>query len=77
MTTRTLRYCSFQCTSLSLGTSVVATVVHTAMCVFGSRTFQFAADCPGVCRLQEDMYSYVTYSDDQSTKGKGTAIVEA
>ncbi|CAL8460670.1 g200 [Coccomyxa elongata] len=26
---------------------------------------------------QEDMYSYVTYSDDQSTKGKGTAIVEA
>ena len=31
----------------------------------------------GVCMLQEDMYSYVTYSDDQVTKGKGTAIVEA
>lgn len=27
--------------------------------------------------LQEDMYSYVTYADDQTTKGKGTAIVES
>ena len=26
--------------------------------------------------LQEDMYSYVTYADDQITKGKGTSIVE-
>ena len=29
------------------------------------------------CCLQEDMYSFVTYADDQATKGKGTAIVEA
>ena len=27
--------------------------------------------------LQEDMYSFVTYSEDQATKGKGTTIVEA
>lgn len=27
--------------------------------------------------VQEDMYSFVTYSDDQGTKGKGTAIIEA
>ncbi|CAL5219141.1 g918 [Coccomyxa viridis] len=26
---------------------------------------------------QEDMYSYVTYADDQQTKGKGTSIVES
>ena len=31
-----------------------------------------------VCALlQEDMYSYVTYADDQQTKGKGTSIVES
>lgn len=27
--------------------------------------------------VQEDMYSYVTYADDQMTKGKGTSIVES
>ena len=36
-----------------------------------------AADTVFLCTLQEDMYSFVTYSDDQATKGKGTTIVEA
>lgn len=26
--------------------------------------------------LQEEMYSYVTVCDDQTTKGKGTVLVE-
>ena len=31
----------------------------------------------GMHPVQEDMYSYVTYADDQQTKGKGTSIVES
>jgi hypothetical protein len=27
-------------------------------------------------RSQEEMYSYVTVSDDQNTKGKGTTVVQ-
>jgi hypothetical protein len=30
-----------------------------------------------MCDAQEDMYSYVTYAEDQSLKGKGTTVVEA
>jgi hypothetical protein len=33
---------------------------------------QAVCACP-----QEDMYSFVTYADDQTTKGKGTSVVEA
>lgn len=28
------------------------------------------------CCLQEEMYSFVTVADDQTTKGKGTTIVQ-
>ena len=39
--------------------------------------FCSSADTVFLCMLQEDMYSFVTYSDDQVTKGKGTTVVEA
>ena len=31
---------------------------------------------PTMPLTQEDMYSYVTIADDQSTKGKGTVVVQ-
>ena len=63
--------------------------MHDAICIVRQvlcRTIQTAAvvNAAGVADsaellgpVQEDMYSYVTYADDQQTKGKGTAIVES